>query len=1091
MRNRNSCSLCGGTDHNKRTCTGMFKDQDEVVTTCERSWVQASPWGFSFRSEKGVRLFRIFLVFDYLLSILPLPSHHRTPFNPIIFVIMAPATQSLSNESLLERLSCNIFITNFPPLVSAKDLWSTCSQYGTVMDVFIPLKLSKLGKRFAFARFRKVSNVDLLIKNLRSVWLGSFHLFANVARFNREHSSGPSRKASTFFPSTAKNSNASKPSFASILKDPVLRKCHEEPVMVLERGVLNFDGDSVLMGCVKEFQSSPNIHIAFLNEGFQDGASVKSSKMNLNWMDGNDAEVVQDSYQHHDVNACDGNRNTTPSNEPSSGPHEKVPSFFGDSFGLEDLISKHPIKQDVVLPEKVLSDPVFPPGFTPLKFVNNSTGKQQEAINPSLILSRKEASNIVPDEGSKVSKSHHSSLNGSFQDHTDSKETKLAHITDFAVKALWGNMLFDFASIPSRGRSGGILCVWDKSLFKRRRVFSNEHYLCVERSWLPSKSNLLFISVYSPQALPLKRALWTFFTDTIHQWSGEVVVMGDFNEVRYVSERFGSVFHAPNAAKFNAFIVNSHMHDIPLGGYSFTWSEKYATKMSKLDCFLVSQGFLDLFPNIFGLILYRNISDHRPILLKESQVDYGPTPFRLFHSWFLEDDFLSVESLHGIDLRLDQGMGLSDDGLNRARLVRELDNLNKKEFIDLAQKAKVKWAIERDENLKFYHGIVNKKRRFAQPDWDRVPLVDQFPRVLSPDLSRSLEEMDFFKKYWSIVGNDVILAVKEFFSTGFILNGCNPSCIALIPKVLDAKLLNDFRPISLVGCQYKIIGKILANRLSYVIDDLISQEQSAFVKGGQIIEGPVILNEVISWCKTKKEKALLFKVDFQKAFDSVRCDHLDDILDKFGFGQAGLRQGDPLSPFLFILVMKSLQVSFQRLIDRGADIGDKKITWVAWRQVMAKKQQWGLGVHSMFTLNHALLFKWIWRFKSSHFGIWINVIKAIHRNEGSLNSLPLYHGGSVWLSIIHAIEKLKSKGDVPGQALRSLNLATLCPLFHRLPYQILGTYGFDALWLWTFTTFSAVGGICIVLSLMTSWLGKSLNCNWVEWLKDPLNAISM
>nr|GEW62837.1 RNA-directed DNA polymerase, eukaryota, reverse transcriptase zinc-binding domain protein [Tanacetum cinerariifolium] len=77
---------------------------------------------------------------------------------------------------------------------------------------------------------------------------------------------------------------------------------------------------------------------------------------------------------------------------------------------------------------------------------------------------------------------------------------------------------------------------------------------------------------------------------------------------------------------------------------------------------------------------------------------------------------------------------------------------------------------------------------------------------------------------------------------------------------------------------------------------------------------------------------------------------------------------------------------------------------------MAKKQQGGLGVHSMFTLNHALLFKWIWRFKSSHSGIWINVIKAIHGNEGSLNSHPPYHGGSVWLSIIHAIEKLKSKG---------------------------------------------------------------------------------
>ncbi|GKC97429.1 RNA-directed DNA polymerase, eukaryota, reverse transcriptase zinc-binding domain protein, partial [Tanacetum coccineum] len=148
---------------------------------------------------------------------------------------MAPVGSMHSNASLLERLSCNIFITNFPPTLSAKDLWSTCSQYGTVLDVYIPLKVTKNGKRFAFARFNKVNNVDLLIRNLRSVWLGSFHLFANVARFNKDTNAG---------------------------KGP------DAPVLVLERGVLNFEGDSVLVGCVKEFKSLPNIHIACFNEGF-------------------------------------------------------------------------------------------------------------------------------------------------------------------------------------------------------------------------------------------------------------------------------------------------------------------------------------------------------------------------------------------------------------------------------------------------------------------------------------------------------------------------------------------------------------------------------------------------------------------------------------------------------------------------------------------------------------------------------------------------------------------------------------------------------------------------------------------------------
>ncbi|GJR45107.1 RNA-directed DNA polymerase, eukaryota [Tanacetum coccineum] len=546
----------------------------------------------------------------------------------------------------------------------------------------------------------------------------------------------------------------------------------------------------------------------------------------------------------------------------------------------------------------------------------------------------------------------------------------MANVSDFVVKSFWGNMFFDYATSPARGRSGGILCVWDNSLFRKRSVKVSEYCLCVEGSWLATDTDLLFVSVYSPHDLSFKRVLWSFMANIINQWNGEVVVMGDFNEVRDASERYGSVFHAANALEFNDFIVNSHLHDIPLGGYAFTWTNKYATKMSKIDRFLVSQGFLDLFPNMSGLILDRNISDHRPILLKEVHVDYGPSPFRLFRSWFLEEDFTSVlesswnndvvpsnnamitlknklknlktrlkawnrdkrlthnqerkhlqESLSTIDARLDQGMGFPDDIPNRAKFGKDLGDLNKKDSIDLAQKAKVKWAIEGDENFKYFHGIVNKKRRslaikgilkdgewidnpnhfkaefyhhfssrFSQPEWARVPLVVNFPKRLSVDLASDLElevssdeikkavwdcgldkspgpdgfTFEFFKKHWSIVGCDVISAIKEFFSSSSIPNGCNASFIALIPKVLDAKHLNDFRPISLVGCQYKIIGKILASRLSNVMEDIISPEQSAFVKGRQIMDGPIILNEIVSWCKSKKEQTLLFKVDFQK-----------------------------------------------------------------------------------------------------------------------------------------------------------------------------------------------------------------------------------
>nr|GEY26408.1 RNA-directed DNA polymerase, eukaryota, reverse transcriptase zinc-binding domain protein [Tanacetum cinerariifolium] len=183
-------------------------------------------------------------------------------------------------------------------------------------------------------------------------------------------------------------------------------------------------------------------------------------------------------------------------------------------------------------------------------------------------------------------------------------------------------------------------------------------------------------------------------------------------------------------------------------------------------------------------------------------------------------------------------------------------------------------------------------------------------------------------------------------------------------EIPDANLVKDFRPISLIGSLYKIIAKILANRLAGVLGDIVNEVQSAFVADRQIFDGPFILNEVIQWCKLKKKQSLVFKVDFEKAYDSVRWDFLDDILGKFGFDDIlgkfgfgdkcrmwiqsclkssrgsiiingsltkefqffkGLKQGDPLSPFLFILVMESLRLSFQRVEEakmfKGIKIG--------------------------------------------------------------------------------------------------------------------------------------------------------------------------
>ncbi|GKF10621.1 RNA-directed DNA polymerase, eukaryota, reverse transcriptase zinc-binding domain protein, partial [Tanacetum coccineum] len=104
----------------------------------------------------------------------------------------------------------------------------------------------------------------------------------------------------------------------------------------------------------------------------------------------------------------------------------------------------------------------------------------------------------------------------------------------------------------------------------------------------------------------------------------------------------GTVFQQNQADVFNSFINNLNMFDVPLGGFRYTWTDKWASKMSKLDRFLVIEGFHDSFPHITCIVLEKGVPDHRPILLKESVVDYGSTPFRFFHSW------LDIECFHDL-----------------------------------------------------------------------------------------------------------------------------------------------------------------------------------------------------------------------------------------------------------------------------------------------------------------------------------------------------------------------------------------------------------------------------------------------------------
>ncbi|XP_071705093.1 uncharacterized protein [Rutidosis leptorrhynchoides] len=219
------------------------------------------------------------------------------------------------------------------------------------------------------------------------------------------------------------------------------------------------------------------------------------------------------------------------------------------------------------------------------------------------------------------------------------QETKLTSPNHAAFKAFWGNFNFKFASSSATGLSGGILTMWDPSIFSCNKVISQNHVLIVEGTLANCSDPYFLVNVYAPQTKIRKRCLWNYISSFMSSNVGNFIIFGDFNSVRSPQERFGSKFSFSDADYFNNFIGSCNLTDIPLGGREFTRFNKSFSKRAKLDRFVVSDGLLRVFPLLSGLILSNIWSDHCPILMKNDVLDYGPIPFKLFNSWFNIEGF--------------------------------------------------------------------------------------------------------------------------------------------------------------------------------------------------------------------------------------------------------------------------------------------------------------------------------------------------------------------------------------------------------------------------------------------------------------------
>ncbi|XP_010544463.1 PREDICTED: uncharacterized protein LOC104817082 [Tarenaya hassleriana] len=210
---------------------------------------------------------------------------------------------------------------------------------------------------------------------------------------------------------------------------------------------------------------------------------------------------------------------------------------------------------------------------------------------------------------------------------------------------------------------------------------------------------------------------------------------------------------------------------------------------------------------------------------------------------------------------------------------------------------------------------------------------------------------EFYVNTWSIVGDGLVKAVQEFFSSGQMLGQINATMISLIPKRTGADSLSDFRPISCCNTIYKIISSILASRLKPILEKLISRNQAAFLKRRLMLENILLAAELIrDYNRPSAQPQAMLKIDIRKAFDTIKWSFITKILHAIGLpttfvgwiktcittpkfsisvngepagyfpGGRGLRQGDPISPYLFILSMEVLS----RMLDESARQGKLK-----------------------------------------------------------------------------------------------------------------------------------------------------------------------
>ncbi|XP_071727736.1 uncharacterized protein [Rutidosis leptorrhynchoides] len=438
------------------------------------------------------------------------------------------------------------------------------------------------------------------------------------------------------------------------------------------------------------------------------------------------------------------------------------------------------------------------------------------------------------------------------------QETKCHNLVDNWIFRLWGSNDCGYVQKEMVGKSGGQLLIWDKNIFEVSSELIGDFFIAIRGKWKQSGNESIIVNVYGPHDDANKCKFWDSLNKILCIDGVSWVICGDFNEVRDKSERLNCEFFDNWAKRFNEFINRNSLVDIPLGGRKFTRVSDDGLKMSKLDRFLVSDDFLSFWNDLKVVALDRSVSDHCPILMSDGEVDFGPKPFKIYDDWFgvegIDKRKYNKNNIRGINVNgswCENPNTIKEVAFNHFKSIFEVHNSDGPSLEELFSES----ITSADNEL--------LEAPFTEEEiWESIKCCVS-SKAPGPDGFN----FGFFKKFWSIIKDDLVGAINWFWVFGEFSKGCNASFVSLIPKKSDPPSFSDYRPISLICSYYKIIAKMLSLRICRVMPRLVGMEQSAFLGGRYILDGALVANEVVEDLKRKKKHGLIFKVDFEKAFD--------------------------------------------------------------------------------------------------------------------------------------------------------------------------------------------------------------------------------